>query len=81
MSRSVTLTKGKNNMIGISIGGGAPMCPVLYVVQVGHVCTVYIIIIYSTLCIYAWRVCRPTLTSIYCTACVHVMYVNVLLES
>ena len=35
MSRSVTLVKGKNNMIGISIGGGAPMCPVLYVVQVG----------------------------------------------
>ena len=34
MSRSVTLVKGKNNMIGISIGGGAPMCPVLYVVQV-----------------------------------------------
>lgn len=36
MSRSVTLIKGKNNMIGISIGGGAPMCPVLYVVQVFH---------------------------------------------
>ena len=34
MTRSVTLVKGKNNMIGISIGGGAPMCPVLYVVQV-----------------------------------------------
>ena len=34
MSRKVTLVKGKNNMIGISIGGGAPMCPVLYVVQV-----------------------------------------------
>lgn len=34
MSRSVTLVKGKNNMIGISIGGGAPFCPVLYVVQV-----------------------------------------------
>ena len=37
MSRSVTLVKGKNNMIGISIGGGAPMCPVLYVVQVSGV--------------------------------------------
>jgi hypothetical protein len=36
MSRSVTLVKGKNNMIGISIGGGAPFCPVLYVVQVFH---------------------------------------------
>ena len=34
MSRSVTLVKGKNNMIGISIGGGAPLCPVLYIVQV-----------------------------------------------
>jgi C-terminal processing protease CtpA/Prc len=32
----VTLVKGKNNMIGISIGGGAPFCPVLYVVQVFH---------------------------------------------
>ncbi|XP_064406147.1 PRKCA-binding protein-like isoform X2 [Halichondria panicea] len=36
MSKKVTLVKGKNNMIGISIGGGAPMCPVLYVVQVFH---------------------------------------------
>ena len=36
MSRTVTLVKGKNNMIGISIGGGAPICPVLYVVQVTH---------------------------------------------
>lgn len=34
MSKKVTLVKGKNNMIGISIGGGAPICPVLYVVQV-----------------------------------------------
>ena len=37
MSRLVTLVKGKNNMIGISIGGGAPFCPVLYVVQVSRV--------------------------------------------
>lgn len=37
MSRSVTLEKGKNNMIGISIGGGAPFCPVLYIVQVARV--------------------------------------------
>ena len=36
MSRSVSLIKGKNNMIGISIGGGAPICPVLYVVQVSN---------------------------------------------
>lgn len=34
MAYSVTLEKGKNNMIGISIGGGAPFCPTLYVVQV-----------------------------------------------
>ena len=34
MAYSVTLEKGKNNMIGISIGGGAPFCPVVYIVQV-----------------------------------------------
>ena len=37
MARKVTLEKGKNNMIGISIGGGSPVCPVLYVVQVSQV--------------------------------------------
>jgi len=31
---SVTLKKDKQNLIGISIGGGAPLCPCLYVVQV-----------------------------------------------
>ncbi|XP_059479077.1 PRKCA-binding protein-like isoform X3 [Neocloeon triangulifer] len=31
---SVTLSKDANNLIGISIGGGAPLCPCLYVVQV-----------------------------------------------
>jgi len=31
---SVTLEKDANNLIGISIGGGAPLCPCLYVVQV-----------------------------------------------
>ena len=36
MAYKVELTKGKNNMIGISIGGGAPFCPSLYVVQVFH---------------------------------------------
>lgn len=36
MSRAVKLIKGKNNMVGISIGGGGPLCPVLYVVQVFH---------------------------------------------
>uniref|UniRef100_A0A1X7V7Q8 PRKCA-binding protein n=2 Tax=Amphimedon queenslandica TaxID=400682 RepID=A0A1X7V7Q8_AMPQE len=36
MAYSVTLEKGKNNMIGISIGGGAPFCPVVYIVQLFH---------------------------------------------
>ena len=36
MSYKVTLIKGKNNMVGISIGGGSPFCPCLYVVQVFH---------------------------------------------
>eukprot|EP00795_Rhopilema_esculentum_P009394 gene9394-17098_t len=31
---SVSLRKDKQNLIGISIGGGAPLCPCLYVVQV-----------------------------------------------
>jgi len=31
---SVALRKDKQNLIGISIGGGAPLCPCLYVVQV-----------------------------------------------
>ena len=30
----VTMTKDEGNLIGISIGGGAPMCPCLYIVQV-----------------------------------------------
>lgn len=33
-SGSVTLTKDEKNLIGISIGGGAPLCPCLYVVQI-----------------------------------------------
>ncbi|XP_003746968.1 PRKCA-binding protein [Galendromus occidentalis] len=33
-SGSVTLRKDDNNLIGISIGGGAPLCQCLYVVQV-----------------------------------------------
>lgn len=33
-SGSVTLQKDSQNLIGISIGGGAPLCPCLYVVQV-----------------------------------------------
>ena len=33
-SGSVTLAKDNSNLIGISIGGGAPLCPCLYIVQV-----------------------------------------------
>jgi len=33
-SGSVTLTKDEGNLIGVSIGGGAPSCPCLYIVQV-----------------------------------------------
>lgn len=33
-SGSVTVTKDNSNLIGISIGGGAPYCPCIYVVQV-----------------------------------------------
>lgn len=32
---TVTLKKDVNNLIGISIGGGAQYCPCLYIVQVG----------------------------------------------
>ncbi|GFV69676.1 PRKCA-binding protein [Trichonephila clavipes] len=35
-SGSVTLQKDDRNLIGISIGGGAPLCPCLYVVQVSE---------------------------------------------
>jgi hypothetical protein len=33
-SGSITIKKDDSNLIGISIGGGAPHCPCLYVVQV-----------------------------------------------
>ena len=33
-SGSVHLNKDEKNLIGISIGGGAPLCPCLYVVQI-----------------------------------------------
>ncbi|CAN7946221.1 unnamed protein product [Ixodes pacificus] len=33
-SGSVVIQKDDSNLIGISIGGGAPLCPCLYVVQV-----------------------------------------------
>ena len=33
-SGSVSLTKDAQNLIGISIGGGAPYCPCVYVVQI-----------------------------------------------
>ncbi|XP_054709950.1 PRKCA-binding protein-like isoform X2 [Uloborus diversus] len=35
-SGSVKLSKDEKNLIGISIGGGAPLCPCLYVVQVSE---------------------------------------------
>lgn len=31
---TVTLERGKDGMVGLTIGGGAPYCPLLYVVQV-----------------------------------------------
>lgn len=33
-SGSITIKKDSNNLIGISIGGGAPLCPCLYIVQI-----------------------------------------------
>ncbi|XP_063370486.1 PRKCA-binding protein [Cydia amplana] len=33
-SGSVSLPKDEKNLIGISIGGGAPLCPCLYIVQI-----------------------------------------------
>lgn len=33
-SGSVIIKKDQSNLIGISIGGGAPYCPCLYIVQV-----------------------------------------------
>jgi hypothetical protein len=35
-SGSVTIVKDTSNLIGISIGGGAPLCPCLYIVQVNY---------------------------------------------
>lgn len=34
-SGTVVVKKDTTNLIGISIGGGAPLCPCLYIVQVG----------------------------------------------
>ena len=33
-SGNCTLKKDDSNLVGISIGGGAPLCPCLYIVQV-----------------------------------------------
>ncbi|KAH8308243.1 hypothetical protein KR059_008956, partial [Drosophila kikkawai] len=33
-TNAVVITKDQSNLIGISIGGGAPMCPCLYIVQI-----------------------------------------------
>ena len=49
------MIKGKNNMIGISIGGGAPICPVLYVVQVSN--TRGLRVTKSLVTVYASSVC------------------------
>ena len=35
-SGKVVIRKDDGNLIGISIGGGAPLCPCLYVVQVRY---------------------------------------------
>ena len=34
VSGTVILKKNEENLIGISIGGGSPFCPCLYIVQV-----------------------------------------------
>ena len=34
MSLTVRIDKGENGLVGITIGGGPPLCPVVYVVQV-----------------------------------------------
>ena len=33
-SGTCTLKKDDHNLVGISIGGGAPLCPCVYIVQV-----------------------------------------------
>lgn len=33
-TKCVALQKDETNLLGISIGGGAPLCPCLYIVQV-----------------------------------------------
>ena len=33
-SRSCTLKKNSDNVVGISIGGGFPACPCVYIVQI-----------------------------------------------
>ncbi|KAL9923655.1 protein interacting with PRKCA 1 isoform 1-T1 [Glossina fuscipes fuscipes] len=33
-TKSVVMNKDESNLIGISIGGGAPLCPCLYIVQI-----------------------------------------------
>ena len=42
-SGCVTICKDDSNLIGISIGGGAPMCPCLYIVQVKTVITAHLL--------------------------------------
>ena len=42
-SGCVTICKDDSNLIGISIGGGAPMCPCLYIVQVTTLITAHLL--------------------------------------
>ena len=42
-SGCVTICKDDSNLIGISIGGGAPMCPCLYIVQVTTVIAAHLL--------------------------------------
>ena len=40
-SGKVVIKKDDGNLIGISIGGGAPLCPCIYVVQVRDLMVTY----------------------------------------
>lgn len=40
-SGKVVIKKDQTNLIGISIGGGAPYCPCLYIVQVKFLICLY----------------------------------------
>lgn len=65
---TVTLKKDSQNLIGISIGGGAQFCPCLYIVQVIYV--TYALITGHT----------STLTSSDCGTVLYDEYIHVFLE-